>query len=100
MKHAIELYDAATDDWIGTATAPASRITFEGDESYRYVSRLTLPRGLSRKQRQQAMLAAEHTMRWNCHCEHDCCGCSFGWSRARIVNARTLSVQTYVSHNI
>ena len=101
MRHAIELYDAVTDNWIGTATAPGSRATPQDDNgAYRYTTRLTLPRGLTRRERQQAAAAAEHTMQWSCHCEHDCCGHSFGWSRARIIDARTLNVTTYVARNI
>lgn len=105
MKHAVHLYDAATDNYIGTATAPSPRFRsgVPGDitgPGYSYTTRLTLPRGLTSKERLQAAAAAEHTMRWRCHCAHDCCGHSFGVSRAQIINARTLSVLTRVNYNV
>ena len=100
-KQAIHLYDVA-DNWVGTVTAPGSRITrpIDEDGGYRYTTRLTLPRGLTRKQRRQAVQAAQTTMRWGCHCEHDCCGHSFGWSVVRVADARTLVATTFVVRNI
>jgi hypothetical protein len=105
MPRELHLYDAVTDDYLCTVKALAPRVTRdeEGDGidfRSQHTTRLILPRGLTRAQRQQAALAAEHTMRWRCHCEHDCCGHSFGWSRARIADRRTLAVTTYVARNV
>jgi hypothetical protein len=100
MPYAVELYDNE-DHWVCTAVALPSRIQPEDDYgSYTYTTRLNLPRALTRKQRRQACYAAMSTLQWHCHCEHDCCGCTFAWSSAIIVNARTLSVTTHVSRNI
>lgn len=98
MPYALHLFDHS-DNWVGTARALPARVRSMG-EGYTYTTRLTLPSGLTRKQRIQARDAAEATMRWSCHCEHDCCGCSFGYSRAQIINARTLSVLTSVGYNV
>lgn len=102
MKRSIELF--LNDDWLGTATAPAPRMTRIPDgsmsESFSYTTLLTLPRGVNRKGRKQAVIAAEQTMRWHCHCEHDCCGHTYGNSRAEIVNSRTIRVHTFGGRNI
>lgn len=105
MPYELHLYDAVTDNYLCTVKALAPRITLdeEGDGidfRSQHTTRLILPRGLTRAQRQQAALAAEHTMRWRCHCEHDCCGHSFGWSRAVVANRRSIAVTTYVSRNV
>lgn len=105
MPRELHLYEAVTDNYLCTVKALAPRVTRdeEGDGidfRSQHTTRLILPRGLTRAQRQQAALAAEHTMRWRCHCEYDCCGHSFGWSRARIADRRTLAVTTYVARNV
>ena len=101
MKRSVELF--FNDAWLGTATAPAPRMTRIPDESretFAYTTLLTLPRGVNRKDRKQAVIAVEQTMRWQCHCDHDCCGHTHGNSRAEIVDSRTIRVHTFGGRNV
>ncbi len=87
--------------YLGTLRHPVGRISEEnGIDGYVRVTTARLPAGLSRRGKREAVRAAEETMRWGCHCEHDCCAHTFGYSQARMVGPRTMLIRTTVSRNI
>lgn len=91
------------DEWFGTVKHPIGRIVNDRplDWSYTRLTTIRLPRGLTRKDRRNAVLAAEQTFHTgNCRHEHDCCGCMFAWSHARMVGPRTMLIRTFWSRNV
>lgn len=89
--------------FVATLSTTPMRQTREGngfDDGGSYVRHVTLPAGLTRRERRACAQALRDTLTSEgCACEHDCCGHSSHSTRVQIAGPRHLIARTTVSFN-